>query len=57
MILLFLSISAYANSSWHWLTKTNPFDILPYAVILTLLIEYVAIQKANYLDSSIRLFV
>jgi len=39
MLLTCMPITTYANSSWHWLTKTNPFDVLPYAVILTLLIE------------------
>jgi hypothetical protein len=51
-VLLFIAIfiilfptAAYANSSWHWLTTTTPFDILPYVVVLTLAIEYVAIKK------------
>jgi len=47
MLLPCMPITTYANSSWHWLTKTNPFDVLPYAVILTLLIEYVTIKRAN----------
>ena len=56
LILLFPTV-AYANSSWHWLTNTNPFDVLPFAAILTLLIEYIAIKKANAISRSWRLFV
>ena len=54
---LFLRTTAYANSSWHWLTKSNPFDLLPYAVILTLLIEYVIIQQLNSIKNYFRLFI
>jgi len=46
ILYMLLSTTAYANSSWHWLTKT-PLDILPYAAVLTLLIEYVTIKKLN----------
>ncbi len=42
---------SYANSSWHWVT-TSPIKVLPFAIILTLLIEAVALIKfgeiANY---------
>ena len=57
MLLTCMPITTYANSSWHWLTKTNPFDVLPYAVILTLLIEYVTIKRANSITRSLRLFI
>ena len=49
--------TAYANSSWHWLTKTRPFDILPYVVVLTLIIEFIAIGKLNSIRSTIKLFL
>lgn len=29
----------YANSSWQWISKTRPYDVLPYVIIVTLLIE------------------
>ena len=44
--------TAYANSSWHWLTENTPFDILPYVVILTLIIEFAAIKILNPVDNS-----
>jgi|LSQX01.1.fsa_nt_gb hypothetical protein len=34
----------FANSSWHWLTA-SPKKVLPFAVILTLLIEIFAVVK------------
>lgn len=51
------STTAYANSSWHWLTKTTPFDILPYAGVLTLLIEYITIKKSNSINRPFKFFV
>ena len=54
---ILFSTSAYANSSWHWLTKTAPFDILPYAVVLTLGIEYFSLKKANLIQKPFRLLM
>ena len=57
LVIGFLSFptAAYANSSWIWLTETNPFDVLPYAVILTLLIECAVIKGLNPELSLLRL--
>jgi len=56
ILYMLLSTTAYANSSWHWLTKT-PFDILPYTAVLTLLIEYVTIKKLNSIIHPFRLLL
>lgn len=42
----FLPITAYANSSWHWISKTRPIDLLPIVIVITLLIE---ISAVNYI--------
>ena len=55
ILCMLLPTTAYANSSWHWLTKTTPFDVLPYAVVLTLLIEYVTVKKLNSIIHPFRL--
>lgn len=34
-----LSTTAYANSSWIWLTRRQPYELLPLAVLVTLVIE------------------
>ena len=36
--------SAFANSSWHWLTS-SPLVVLPFAIVLTLVIETFAVVK------------
>lgn len=40
-LLLFplFAATAYANSSWVWISETRPVDVLPYVVIATLGIE------------------
>lgn len=38
-----LSLSAFANSSWRWISETRPYDVLPWVVIGTLLIETASI--------------
>lgn len=39
-----LPVIVYANSSWHWLT-TSPMTVLPFAVVLTLLVETISVVK------------
>ena len=46
-----------ANSSWVWLTDRRPFDILPYAVALTLIIEFIFIWRWNRVNRPIKTFV
>jgi hypothetical protein len=53
--LLCLPITAYANSSWHWLT-TSPITILPFAVISTLLVETILIVKFGKVKKQIKAF-
>lgn len=36
-------LAASANSSWVWISDTRPFDVLPYVVIGTLLVETLGI--------------
>ena len=38
-LLFIFSINAYANSSWHWISSTRPYDLLPVVIVLTLAIE------------------
>ncbi|MGE4483813.1 MAG: hypothetical protein AB7C97_01740 [Oscillospiraceae bacterium] len=48
-----ITITAYADSSWHWISDTRPYDILPFVVIGTLLIETIAV---NYIPKIHKLF-
>lgn len=47
---MFNLITVYINSSWHWLT-TSPMTILPFAIIITLLIEIISISKFNDINN------
>lgn len=42
LLFIIMPLQALANSSWHWLT-IRPWDLLPIAVVITLLIETLAI--------------
>jgi len=39
LMLVCVTSFAYANSSWHWVSEMRPFDVLPWVVIPTLVIE------------------
>jgi hypothetical protein len=32
-------VTAFANSSWTWLTQTTPLFVLPFAIVFTLVVE------------------
>ena len=42
-VFLFPTVAS-ANSSWHWISETRPYDVLPVVVVLTLLLETLAIN-------------
>lgn len=43
-IIITFPITAYANSSWCWLSQTRPYDLLPVAIIVSLLLEILSIN-------------
>ncbi len=40
-----LPLTAYANSSWYWISKSRPLDILPIVAAATIIIEVIAVNK------------
>ena len=44
ILLSFFSISAFANSSWVWISETRPYDVLPFVAVATLIIETAALN-------------
>lgn len=48
--------TAYANSSWHWVT-TSPMTIFPFAIILTLLVETVSAVKFGSVSDAKKAFL
>jgi len=45
----FLRLTVHANSSWQWLTNSSPMEILPFAIIATLIVEFFVIYKFGLL--------
>lgn len=48
LCILFISlfpVTAYANSSWVWISETRPYDVLPFVMMVTLLTEALAINR------------
>ena len=43
--LMAIPAAALANSSWRWFTKTRPHDLLPLAIVLTVIIEILALLR------------
>ena len=56
LIGVFNNMTAFANSSWHWVT-TSPMTILPIAVILTLMVEAFGIKRFNHIKNTPKVFV
>jgi len=48
-------VSVLANSSWHWVT-VSPMKVLPFAVILTLLTEWLGILKFGKVSEKLNTF-
>ncbi len=55
-LFLLFPATAYANSSWRWISQTRPFDVLPFAVALTLLAEFLFLRFTNRIARPFFLF-
>lgn len=44
LLILAFSLTAFANSSWVWISETRPYDVLPFVAIATLIIETAALN-------------
>ena len=47
MFMLILCEAVFANSSWRWISETRPYDVLPFVVVGTLLIEIFCVCLLN----------
>ncbi len=45
MLVCALSLTASANSSWHWISSTRPYDLLPVVIAVTLTVETLALTR------------
>lgn len=44
LLVFAFSLTAFANSSWVWISETRPYDVLPFVAIATLIIETAALN-------------
>ena len=44
LLVFAFSFTAFANSSWVWISETRPYDVLPFVAIATLAIETAALN-------------
>ena len=45
VLICIFPLTAYANSSWYWITETTPLTVLPFAVVFTLVVEIFTVIK------------
>ena len=58
LLLLFsFSFTAFANSSWAWISETRPYDVLPFVAVATLLIETLALNLILKIDNWHKVFI
>lgn len=51
------SLTAFANSSWVWISETRPYDVLPFVAAATLIIETAALNLSLKINNWSRTFV
>lgn len=51
------TLSVSANSSWVWITKSRPYDVLPFVIVFTLVAETYAIAYFSRIENKSRVFV
>ncbi len=56
LLMLTLSLTAAANSSWHWISKMRPYDLMPLAAAVTLALETVLINRFARLQNTKKVF-
>ena len=56
LLLAVFTFNVSANSSWVWISETRPYDILPFVIIVTLLIETFAVNIGAKIDNWYKTF-
>lgn len=55
-ILQLFSLTAFANSSWIWISETRPYDVLPWVAIGTLIIESISLMVFAKIKNGFKVF-
>lgn len=53
----FCSATAYANSSWYWISTTRPYDVLPYVAVITIAAETLAVNFLCHMHHPVKVFL
>lgn len=56
IMMMAFSVTVSANSSWVWISETRPYDILPFVIVGTLLIETLAVNILSKIDNWYKTF-
>lgn len=51
------SFTAFANSSWVWISESRPYDVLPFVIAFTLVAETFAIARFGKIEDKAKVFV
>lgn len=51
------TVTAFANSSWVWITESRPYDVLPFVIVFTLVAETYTIAYFSKIESKSKVFV
>ncbi len=54
---LSFSVTAFANSSWRWITESRPYDVLPFVIVFTLFTETYFIKHFCNIERTDRVFI
>ena len=50
------TLTAFANSSWFWISETRPYDVLPWVAVGTVIIETISIITFAKIKRSFEVF-
>ena len=50
------NLTAFANSSWVWISETRPYDVLPWVAIGTLIIESISLMVFAKIKNGFKMF-
>lgn len=55
-LLQIFNLTAFANSSWVWISESRPYDVLPWVAIGTLIIETISIIVFAKIKNGFKVF-
>ena len=56
-VLFMIPVHACANSSWGWISEKRPYDVLPFIIAVTLIIETIAVNFIPKIHRPLKAFI